>query len=210
MRRSIYDSYVSLLCQRHVKQSDHVFDCGCGSGDKTRILMDFSKHVIGGDLDKRVELKHAIDFRKIGVQKYGTEGEFDVVFSFDVIEHVEDDLGFLRELLYITKSGGTVIVGTPNRNRLSNKIISRIHGPISYPRNLGYDYASGGDIIHLREYTKADLLALASECLDTYSAECFSCFFGLYTPWGAVGLRGFDQRIFAKYAQHLFLVLKKR
>ena len=207
MKISLYDSYVHQLCNLFVKKTDKVFDCGCGSGSKTIILSKYSDDVIGGDLDKRIEAD--INFRKISDKEYGSENEFDAVFSFDVIEHVQDDLGFLKELARITRPGGVVVVGTPNRNRLSNKIISLIKGKIQYPRSLGYDYASGGDILHLREYTKSDLIKLATAVGNINSLEVKTAFLGLYTPFGPVGLKKINP-ICDRYAQHLFLIFRKK
>jgi len=42
------------------------------------------------------------------------DGAFDVTCSLEVVEHVEDQFKFCRELLRITRPGGTVIVSTPN------------------------------------------------------------------------------------------------
>jgi SAM-dependent methyltransferase len=39
---------------------------------------------------------------------------FDAVVSLEVIEHVEDQFTFLRELVRITRPGGAVVVTTPN------------------------------------------------------------------------------------------------
>jgi SAM-dependent methyltransferase len=209
MKTSLYGTYVHQLSRLFVKKEDKVFDCGCGDGSKTNILMNYSDKVIGGDIDKRVDVGYGVDFRKIDCKKYGQENEFDVVFSFDVIEHIHEDLEFLQELVRITKSGGTIIVGTPNRYRLSNKIIILFKGEIKYPRNLGHHYESGGDIIHLREYTKEDLLKLTKEITNIKNIEVKSSFFGLYTSIGPIGLKRLDQKLFAKHAQHLFLILKK-
>jgi SAM-dependent methyltransferase len=41
------------------------------------------------------------------------EGPFDLVLMLDVIEHVEDDAAFLREVLARLRSGGTAIVSVP-------------------------------------------------------------------------------------------------
>ena len=187
-----------------------VFDCGCGDGFHTSVIKKYSNNVIGGDFINRTKKEYAINFRKISINKYGKESEFDAVTSFDVIEHVADDVGYLKELIKITKPGGTIIIGTPNRNRLSNKIISLIQEEIIYPRNLGYDWGSVGDIIHLREYTIDDLFILSKKFKNIEKIDVKACFLGLYTPYGEMGFKGFDMRFFRPYCQHLFLVLKKR
>jgi SAM-dependent methyltransferase len=40
---------------------------------------------------------------------------FESVISFEVIEHLQDDGGFLAELRRVTRPGGVVAISTPNR-----------------------------------------------------------------------------------------------
>jgi SAM-dependent methyltransferase len=60
------------------------------------------------------------------------------VVSFQVIEHIQDDAAYLREIHRVLKPGGIALLTTPNR-------------PMSLSRNPW----------HEREYTGAELLALA-------------------------------------------------
>lgn len=115
---------------------------------------------------------------------------FDLVFSMDVIEHVLDDKKFVEEQLRITKPNGEIIIGTPNRFRLAN-IPLFISGKLQYPRKIGDDYY--GDVIHLREYGKKDILSL----LDIFNGrinkiEIFPCWLGIeYVNLGLTAPKGF-------------------
>lgn len=42
------------------------------------------------------------------------DAHFDATVSIEVIEHVEDQFRFLRELVRVTRPGGTIVVTTPN------------------------------------------------------------------------------------------------
>lgn len=42
------------------------------------------------------------------------DGSFDVVCSLEVVEHVEDQFAFCREILRVLRPGGTAVVSTPN------------------------------------------------------------------------------------------------
>ncbi len=64
---------------------------------------------------------------------------FDVVITFQVIEHIENDSLFLQEIHRVLRPGGLAIITTPNR-------------PMSLSRNPW----------HIREYTGAELGSLAS------------------------------------------------
>lgn len=68
------------------------------------------------------------------------DSSFDAVISFQVIEHIEDDELFLKEIHRVLRPGGTALVTTPNR-------------PMSLSRNPW----------HVREYTAEELKALASK-----------------------------------------------
>ena len=41
---------------------------------------------------------------------------FDQVFAFDVIEHIDDDDHFLKELQRVTKADGQIIISTPHKH----------------------------------------------------------------------------------------------
>ncbi len=40
---------------------------------------------------------------------------FDMLSAFDVIEHLRDPHGFLREIRRVLKAGGFAIISTPNK-----------------------------------------------------------------------------------------------
>lgn len=68
------------------------------------------------------------------------DNSFDYVVSFQVIEHIQDDHLFLKEINRILKPGGFALITTPNR-------------PLSLSRNPW----------HIREYTAIDLTELAKK-----------------------------------------------
>lgn len=205
----LYGEYVNKLSKKYIKMEDRVFDCGCGDGFHTSILQQHSSYVLGGDFNNRTNLLNKVNFREIKENDYGGENEFDVVTSFDVIEHVKDDLGFTKELVKITKPGGLIIIGTPNRNRLSHKIRALVGKKVTYPYLVGYHFESGGDILHLREYTINDLRGLSSMIANVEIISLIGCFFGLYTSLGDFGFKNISNKLLQHYSQHLFLVLKK-
>jgi len=50
------------------------------------------------------------------------DGTMDATVSMEVIEHVEDQFFFLRELARITRPGGTVLVSTPNTHHVASRL----------------------------------------------------------------------------------------
>lgn len=203
---SVYEYFVDQLLKKYIKKNFKVFDCGCGNGDHSSIAKKYANKVIGGDFVNFLNTGHGIEFRQISENYYGNENEFDAVISFDVIEHVKDPRLYLKMLANIVKSQGVIIIGTPNRFRLSNKIIELFHGKITYPRNLGYHLESGGDIIHIREFTMPELVTLGESVPELKVVEKLNGFIGLYTLLGAMGIKSSGLRSLEKFAQHLFIV----
>lgn len=83
-------------------------DVGGGLGVGRRILLGRSRHIRSIDVDTRLS--------RFGVEPGRIENEpdrsFDWVVAVDVVEHVEDDLGFLRHLWRVSRRG--VYLTTPN------------------------------------------------------------------------------------------------
>jgi len=136
-----------------------VLDVGCGDGRNIMTHRDLMGDFIGLDLDPEA-LKEA---RARGVPVVLGEatrlpfktGCFDVVTSFHLIEHIEDDLTHMNEIYRVLKDSGYAIIMTPNRRRLHMliyKFITRIKERC-YPMNP----------LHVFEYTKADFESLFSK-----------------------------------------------
>lgn len=76
------------------------------------------------------------------------DNRYDLVVSFQVIEHIKDDTLFLKEIHRVLKPGGTALITTPNRRR-------------SLTRNPW----------HIREYLPEELEALASEIFSSVEVK---------------------------------------
>jgi len=116
-------AFVQNLCT-----GKKVLDFGCGSGYGTRRISDIAEEAYGVDIaGDAVEYARTryhnknLHFLQIDPQSPlpFPAGSFDVVLSFQVIEHVNDDEAYLREAHRLLKPGGTLVLITPDRkNRL--------------------------------------------------------------------------------------------
>ena len=104
--------------------------CGCGFHDVAMAnqlgvesveAIDYSPKSI--EVAER-EFAHPAVTRRVGDVFEIEGGEFDLVVSFQVIEHLRDAAGFLRRCSELTRPGGAVAVVTPNRSRLENRYLS--------------------------------------------------------------------------------------
>ncbi|MCD9086157.1 class I SAM-dependent methyltransferase [Stenotrophomonas sp. SY1] len=105
-----------------------VLDLGCGSGYGAMRLSQKAAEVYGVDIsgeaiayaDENYQ-RDNLHFQKIepDARLPFPDSSFDVVLSFQVIEHVSDEDGYLQEARRVLAPGGTLIVITPDRrNRL--------------------------------------------------------------------------------------------
>jgi 2-polyprenyl-6-hydroxyphenyl methylase/3-demethylubiquinone-9 3-methyltransferase len=101
-------------------------DVGCGAGLLCEPLARLGASVTGIDAAPEniaaaeihaAQSGLAIDYRAGGVE--GLSGQFDLVTSLEVIEHVSDPAGFVRGLARVLAEGGLLILSTPNRTPLS-------------------------------------------------------------------------------------------
>ncbi len=113
-------------------KSARVLDVGTGTGMFARALCGYCKsiglepreHVAACDMDpssfdcEEIECDQAAADGRLPYD----DGTFDAVLSIEVIEHVEDQFAFLRELVRVTKPGGRVIVTTPNTLNVNSRL----------------------------------------------------------------------------------------
>lgn len=120
-----------------------VLDFGCGSGYGSSLLSKTAEFVIGADISRE-----AVDFAN---EKYAAKNlsfktideigdeKFDVITSFQVIEHVSNDQEYLNTLKKLLKPDGILLISTPDReNRL-------------------YPFQQPWNVFHLKEYSGKSL-----------------------------------------------------
>ncbi len=97
-----------------------VLDVACGEGYGTDMLARAgATHAVGVDIDApaiaRAQSRYAGDFRcgEITQLPFG-DGEFDLVVSFETIEHVADAEGALAEMTRVLAPDGALMISTPN------------------------------------------------------------------------------------------------
>ena len=131
-----------LFVYEHVKglinPSDSVLEIGFGEGYGTRMIADKCSDIVGIDI-----MQDTVDYAN---EKYGDDkckfqwyegktipydaGHFDVVISFQVIEHIVDDTNFVAEIYRVLKNNGRCFIATPNgetRLKPNQKPWNRFH-----------------------------------------------------------------------------------
>jgi ubiquinone/menaquinone biosynthesis C-methylase UbiE len=137
------------LFKAYVVAADYVrgdiLEIGCGEGRGVSTLLervnsftavDKIKDAID-DLQKRFPAGKFISMNLPPLTSLG-DNTYDFVVSFQVIEHIENDVLYLKEIHRVLKTGGVALITTPNRK-------------MSLSRNPW----------HVREYLPDELSALA-------------------------------------------------
>jgi len=159
-----------------------ILEIGCGHGDITRdYIAPNCASVVATDIVDHFRREGASDnisFQLEDALKLSFSDEsFDGVISIQVIEHVEDDVGFVRESLRVLRRGGTLFFTTPNRLRLSSIMRYLVGRPLRFPHLYAHD-AVLGDILHLREYSLIDMQRFVAE-FPISSVEIKGIWFGI-------------------------------
>jgi 2-polyprenyl-3-methyl-5-hydroxy-6-metoxy-1,4-benzoquinol methylase len=124
-----------------------VLEVGCGEGRGIDLLLEHARTFTAVDKIKPViddlQKKYpAGKFMSMNIPPLGglADNSYDIVVSFQVIEHIQNDGLFLKEIHRVLKPGGTALITTPNRM-------------MSLSRNPW----------HIREYLAPELQALAKK-----------------------------------------------
>jgi 2-polyprenyl-3-methyl-5-hydroxy-6-metoxy-1,4-benzoquinol methylase len=111
-----------------------VMDAGCGNGSFIAQFRDRKWQLHGSDLSStgidiaRKTFPDINFFLADGQTLYAdflsTVGQVDVVVSTEVIEHIYDPRGFLRNCYDLLKPGGTIVITTPYHGYIKNVLLA--------------------------------------------------------------------------------------
>lgn len=128
------------------RMTNNIIDVGCGDGYFLQVAKQRGWNVFGTEFtDRAIEIcsKKGISMKqgKLDADNY-SGGFFDVVTSFEVIEHINNPIEDVRSFNKILRSGGAAYVTTPNFNSVSRDLLGAKWNVIEYPEHLSYYTAS--------------------------------------------------------------------
>ncbi len=112
----------AYLYARNLAPGLRVLDAGCGEGFGTEYLAEVAASVTGVDYSpeaidsaRRRWSRPGLEFRVKDLVAVEPDGEtWDLVVNFQVLEHIDNDLEFLRRLRSCVAPGGRLMLTTPN------------------------------------------------------------------------------------------------
>lgn len=126
-RVSSFDKSDNVIYQRHLvayyTAIEHIkgklLEVGSGEGYGIPILIDHCNKYVAVDKHKPStgqDFSDKFSFKEMSLPPLLFEDEsFDSLVSFQVIEHIEDDEAFVKEIARVLKKGAKAVITTPNR-----------------------------------------------------------------------------------------------
>ena len=139
----VFQRSLLAYCRAAELVEGDILEIGTGTGYGVEIIAPKAKRFLSIDkqLPQNILQLENVEYYDMQVPPIGFENcSFDSVVSFQVIEHIEEDLEFVHEVARVLRPGGKFVVSTPN-------------APMSLTRNPW----------HVREYC-ADELQNILEC----------------------------------------------
>ena len=124
-------------------------DVGCGAGLVCEPMARWGANVSGVDASAEnigVAAAHAesagLDIRYMAGELASLNlGTFDLVTSFEVIEHVSDKVAFLDQLATSLKPDGLLVMSTPNRTAASRLLLVEAAERVGYVPRGTHDWS---------------------------------------------------------------------
>lgn len=117
------------FAKEYISESDFVLEVGCGKGAFAKKIK--SKEYTGLEFSSRAKLigeKEGVSIVNESVQIHAQNNrqKYDVVCSFQVLEHVSDVNGFLNSSIECLKPGGLLIVSVPSADTFLSSVTNGI------------------------------------------------------------------------------------
>lgn len=110
-----------IQAQNHIKKTDTVLEIGCGSGGFIKEISKLTPNIHAIELNAIAasQLKHeGYKVYNQTIEEFSLENseQYDIVCSFQVLEHIQDIDSFISSAVKVLKPGGKLIIGVPNND----------------------------------------------------------------------------------------------
>ena len=108
-------------CQKYIVNNDNVLDVGCGQGDFLKRIAKGNQtlNCVGLELNKTTTFDDGnVKILNKTIEDFAVQNEnkFDVVCSFQVLEHISQVHSFLKGKVSVLKKAGHLVIAVPNND----------------------------------------------------------------------------------------------
>jgi len=116
-RRRIIAAFVESICRKINVERPRILDVGCGTGANLELLSEFGD-AEGVDVSPQaIEFCHLRGLEQVHLgaaeQLPQPDASFDLVTALDVVEHLDNDVGGLREMRRVLRPNGRLLLFVP-------------------------------------------------------------------------------------------------
>lgn len=146
-RRTIFISLLDRFLGRGRREGRRLMDVGCGVGGMLTQLEEYGVTIGTDVVFKGLECCAERGYPRLVASHAPAspflDSSFDCITAFDALEHIEDDVGTMREIFRMLKPGGIFIASGPSYNLLYSQQDRNAH--------------------HLRRYSRGELTSKAKQ-----------------------------------------------
>ncbi len=115
----IHDKWEHHEALKALRPGDRLLEIGSGEGDFVARARDLGARALGIELNpgavrRAAELGRPVEPRELAEVARERAGEFDVVASFQLLEHVADPRAFFDDAVRLLRPGGLLLTAVPN------------------------------------------------------------------------------------------------
>lgn len=133
---SILDNELDLEAKKRIKlikqyvKKGKLLDIGCGYGHFLKHAQEEGYNVMGLDISKEAIKKLRMNYGLLGkvgdvVKSKLTQGNFDVITSWDTVEHFSDPKASFKAIYKLQKTNGFLFLTTPSIDSFDAKVLGK-------------------------------------------------------------------------------------
>jgi 2-polyprenyl-3-methyl-5-hydroxy-6-metoxy-1,4-benzoquinol methylase len=167
------------VCERLIAElpiGSKILDFGAGQGALSERLVDAGFEITSVDIDDANFKSKKSTFVKVNFDSQesimnfvdNNKEKFDAVLGIEVIEHVEDQWNYVRQLMNLLKPGGLILITTPNTTSWLSRLIFFFTGKFHQFSDSDLSY---GHISPITEWElRLNLKYANAKSINTYPA----------------------------------------